>query len=93
MEAYQLKPLVDGKKLAKDFETNNGPWVGKALKLIIAWQLENPDRLYPDVAISENKEEITALIRDEKHSRPNNAKDNDNNHEVKKKKKEKEEKK
>ncbi|KAL9007665.1 MAG: hypothetical protein Q9180_009602 [Flavoplaca navasiana] len=92
LEAYQLKPLVDGRKLVKDFETNNGPWVGKALRLIIAWQLENPDNLNPEAAISENREKIIGLIQDEKQSRPSNAKGNGNNHEGKKKNKEKKEK-
>ncbi|KAL8885503.1 MAG: hypothetical protein Q9192_006634 [Flavoplaca navasiana] len=93
LEAYQLKPLVDGRKLAKDFETKNGPWMGKALRLIIAWQLENPDNLSPEAAVSESREKITGLIQDENQSRSSNSKGDGNNHEGKKKNKEKKEKK
>ncbi|CAL8577139.1 CCA tRNA nucleotidyltransferase, mitochondrial [Xanthoria parietina] len=73
LEAYQLKPLVDGKKLTKEFETKDGPWVGKALKVIIAWQLRTPDNLSPEAAICENREQIQSLIQDGNHARPSDV--------------------
>lgn len=89
LEAYQLKPLVDGKKLAKEFETEDGPWVGKALKVIIAWQLRTPDNLSPEAAISENREQIESLIQDGKQASPSNANGEGRGQKSKKKKKEK----
>ncbi|KAL8990767.1 MAG: hypothetical protein Q9169_008043 [Polycauliona sp. 2 TL-2023] len=70
LEAYQLKPLVDGKKLCDDFVVEDGVWVGKALKEIIAWQLQHPSNLDPETAISENREKITSLIQDDHQKRP-----------------------
>ena len=67
--------------------------MGKALRLIIAWQLENPDNLNPEAAIAESREKIRGLIQDEKQSRPSNAKSNGSNHEGNKKNKEKRDKK
>ncbi|KAF2143828.1 uncharacterized protein K452DRAFT_224781 [Aplosporella prunicola CBS 121167] len=41
-EAYNLKPLLDGKALAKALETPPGPWMKPALDVVTAWQLRNP---------------------------------------------------
>ncbi|KKY25746.1 putative trna nucleotidyltransferase [Diplodia seriata] len=41
-EAYALKPLLDGKALAKALETPPGPWMKSALEVVMAWQLRNP---------------------------------------------------
>lgn len=40
-EAYALKPLLDGKTLAKALETPPGPWMKSALDVVMAWQLRN----------------------------------------------------
>ncbi|KAI4256720.1 MAG: hypothetical protein LQ352_001961 [Teloschistes flavicans] len=53
LETYQLKPLVTGDKLAKALEEKPGKWMSKALEMVIAWQLRNPDETNPDAAISE----------------------------------------
>lgn len=87
LEAYQLKPLVDGKKLVKEFETKDGPWVGKALKVIIAWQLRTPDNLSPEAAISENREQIESLIQEGNQARPSNVNGEGGGQKGKKKKK------
>ncbi|KAI4253791.1 MAG: hypothetical protein L6R42_007451 [Xanthoria sp. 1 TBL-2021] len=89
LEAYQLKPLVDGKKLVKEFETKDGPWVGKALKVIIGWQLRTPDNLSPETAISENREQIESLIQEGNRARPSNVNGEGGGQKGKKKKKEK----
>ncbi|KAK8211984.1 hypothetical protein IWZ01DRAFT_569393 [Phyllosticta capitalensis] len=52
-EAYALKPLIDGKTLAKALETQPGPWMKDALDVVMAWQLRNPDIHDPSEAIEE----------------------------------------
>ncbi|KAL8765398.1 MAG: hypothetical protein Q9209_007504 [Squamulea sp. 1 TL-2023] len=61
LEAYQLKPLVTGDKLAKALQTKPGPWMSKALEMIIAWQFRNPDESDPEAAISEVRERNNEL--------------------------------
>ncbi|KAI4123290.1 MAG: hypothetical protein LQ338_005339 [Usnochroma carphineum] len=55
LEAYQLKPLVTGDKLSKALDAKPGPWMSKALEMVIAWQLANPGEQDPEAAISEVK--------------------------------------
>lgn len=55
LKAYQLKPLVTGDKLAKALDARTGPWVAKALEIVVAWQLANPDEEDPEAAILEVK--------------------------------------
>ncbi|KAF9635164.1 hypothetical protein BFW01_g6059 [Lasiodiplodia theobromae] len=52
-EAYALKPLLDGKTLAKALETPPGPWMKSALDVVMAWQLRNPDITDPAGAVEE----------------------------------------
>ncbi|KAL8789282.1 MAG: hypothetical protein Q9213_001205 [Squamulea squamosa] len=56
LEAYQLKPLVTGDKLAKALQAKPGPWMSKALEMVVAWQLRNPEESDPEAAISEVRE-------------------------------------
>ncbi|KAL9044301.1 MAG: hypothetical protein Q9214_002551 [Letrouitia sp. 1 TL-2023] len=43
MDAWRLKPIVTGKRLASEVQSNPGPWVGDALEnIVIPWQLRNP---------------------------------------------------
>ncbi|KAL8938084.1 MAG: hypothetical protein Q9216_004082 [Gyalolechia sp. 2 TL-2023] len=53
LEAYQLKPLVTGDKLAKALDTKAGPWTSRALEMVMAWQLENPNEQDSKAAVSE----------------------------------------
>lgn len=46
---------MKGDVLAKALGVQVGPWVSKALDIVIAWQLENPDNRDPEAAISEIK--------------------------------------
>ncbi|KAL8953383.1 MAG: hypothetical protein Q9222_000760 [Ikaeria aurantiellina] len=55
LEAYQLKPLVKGDALARELAVRQGPWVTKALEMVVAWQLRNPDNTDPAIAVSEVK--------------------------------------
>lgn len=52
-EAYALKPLLDGKTLAKALETPPGPWMKSALDVVMAWQLRNPEVTDPAGAVEE----------------------------------------
>ncbi len=42
LKAYALKPLVNGTQLADALKTKSGPWMKKALDMVMAWQLRNP---------------------------------------------------
>lgn len=53
LEAYSMKPLLDGKTLAKELSTKPGPWMKDALDIVMAWQLRNPDKKSPEEAIQE----------------------------------------
>ncbi|KAK4494397.1 hypothetical protein PRZ48_014695 [Zasmidium cellare] len=70
LEVITLKPLLDGKALAKAIGTPPGPWMKDALDVVMAWQLRNPDITDPQQAIEEvktqrqkNGELTSALIR------------------------------
>ena len=53
LEAYTLKPLLDGKAVAKALSATPGPWMKDALDVIMAWQLRNPDGKSAEEAIEE----------------------------------------
>lgn len=55
VDAYSLKPLLDGKTLAKALLTPPGPWMKEALDVVMAWQLRNPGCTSPEEAIEEVK--------------------------------------
>ncbi|KAI9783426.1 MAG: CCA tRNA nucleotidyltransferase, mitochondrial [Peltula sp. TS41687] len=42
LEAYLMKPLLNGNELAAALKAKPGPWMGEALELVMAWQLRNP---------------------------------------------------
>ena len=48
-----LKPLVNGKMVADALRVRPGPWTGRALEIIIEWQLRNPNEQDKDKAIAE----------------------------------------
>ncbi|KAK0253258.1 hypothetical protein B0A54_11380 [Friedmanniomyces endolithicus] len=56
LDAYTLKPLLDGKMLAKALNTPPGIWMKDALDVVMAWQLRNPDVTDPQAAIEEVKQ-------------------------------------
>lgn len=55
LEAYQLKPLIDGKDLAKAMSMPTGPWMKDALDVVMAWQLRTPGQTEPAAAVEEVK--------------------------------------
>lgn len=46
---------MTGDKLSKALDAKPGPWMSKALEMVIAWQLANPGEQDPEAAISEVK--------------------------------------
>jgi tRNA nucleotidyltransferase (CCA-adding enzyme) len=64
LDAYTLKPLLDGKALAKALATPPGPWMKDALDVVMAWQLRNPHVKDPSEAIEEVKKhgELTSAL-------------------------------
>jgi tRNA nucleotidyltransferase (CCA-adding enzyme) len=64
LDTYSLKPLLDGKTLAKALSTPPGPWMKDALDVVMAWQLRNPDVKDPADAIEEVKKhgELTSAL-------------------------------
>lgn len=53
VESLRLKPLVDGHQLCLALNAAKGPWVKKALEMVIEWQLQHPTVKGPDKAIAE----------------------------------------
>lgn len=42
-DCHELKPIVDGKQMAKVLEMKPGPWLGKINNEAIRWQFDNPE--------------------------------------------------
>ncbi|KAK5132287.1 hypothetical protein LTR08_009195 [Meristemomyces frigidus] len=55
LEVCSLKPLLDGKVLAKALNTPPGIWMKEALDVVMAWQLRNPSSTSVDDAVEEVK--------------------------------------
>ena len=54
LNAFALRPIVDGKQLMHALGTKSGgPWLMAALKMVMEWQLRNPEERDPDLAIAE----------------------------------------
>ncbi|KAH7631367.1 hypothetical protein B0T09DRAFT_262789 [Sordaria sp. MPI-SDFR-AT-0083] len=53
MDAPSVKRIIDGKQLAKTLGVKPGVWMGKALEVVMAWQLRNPTVSDPEGAVEE----------------------------------------
>ena len=42
MEAYDVKPLLNGNEIATLIGTKSGPQIGAIVNRVLHWQLENP---------------------------------------------------
>ncbi|KAK6201507.1 uncharacterized protein RJT21DRAFT_85728 [Scheffersomyces amazonensis] len=42
-QVHQLKPLLDGTTLSKEFQRKPGPWIKSVSDHILVWQLDNPE--------------------------------------------------
>lgn len=60
-DAWSFKTLFNGKQVAAMLSTKAGPWVTKALKLILEWQFDNPNGTADEAKewIIENKDMLT----------------------------------
>ena len=38
-----LRPFVDGKAVSDGLGAKRGPWMGKALEMIVEWEVKNPE--------------------------------------------------
>ena len=52
LDAPGIKPVVDGKTLAKALDTRPGPWMKQALDEVLAWQLRHPNDATAEGAIA-----------------------------------------
>lgn len=67
LDAHSMKPILDGKTLAKALSTKPGPWMKDAIDVVTAWQLRNPETATAEGAIEEVKNtkfhgELTASL-------------------------------
>jgi len=65
LNAYDFRPVVDGKALSKALRLKPGPWMKEALDVVMAWQLRQTTSPTIEGAIDEvrNKQgELTAVL-------------------------------
>ena len=53
LEAHQMKPAIDGRRLIEEVGRKPGPWMTEAVKALIRWQFGNPDAKDPAKGIEE----------------------------------------
>ncbi|KAI9859531.1 MAG: CCA tRNA nucleotidyltransferase, mitochondrial [Trichoglossum hirsutum] len=61
LEAYSLKPILDGNRLCKELHVKPGPWMKGALEMVMEWQLGHPDQADPQAALVEIEERRAEL--------------------------------
>ncbi|KAI9675165.1 MAG: CCA tRNA nucleotidyltransferase, mitochondrial [Trizodia sp. TS-e1964] len=61
IEAWNFKPVVNGKELARALGVKPGPWTGAALNMVMEWQLRNPDSTDSSGALEEVKSRVDEL--------------------------------
>ncbi|KAF1810506.1 hypothetical protein P152DRAFT_467879 [Eremomyces bilateralis CBS 781.70] len=66
LDAYALKPIINGKALMQALGGKSGPWLRGALDTVMAYQLRNPGNADASAAIDEIK---AARSRDERETR------------------------
>ncbi|KAL2011289.1 hypothetical protein VTN00DRAFT_4007 [Thermoascus crustaceus] len=69
LEAYELKPIVNGDEIMKALGLSKGPWMAKALDIVIRWQLQHPEISEKEKALEELKSR-----RDELEIKPTKSK-------------------
>ncbi|KGY15579.1 hypothetical protein PABG_11572 [Paracoccidioides brasiliensis Pb03] len=53
LDAFSLRPLINGHDIISALGVKTGPWMGTALEMLIEWQLRNPEETSKEAAISE----------------------------------------
>lgn len=51
----EIKPVVNGSEISRALGAKTGPWMSKALDMVIKWQLLHPE-------ITEKEEALQALL-------------------------------
>lgn len=59
IDIHHLRPLVNGKEICAGLGVPSGPWMAKALAVVIEWQLLHPE--------SAEKEPVLEEIRNKKN--------------------------
>lgn len=57
-DVYDLKPLVNGDQVMKTMGGKKGPWLAKALQMVVEWQLVHPE--------STDQEEVLKVLADKR---------------------------
>lgn len=60
-DAHLIRPLANGKDVSKALGVKPGPWMARALEIIVEWQIRNPERSDIEGAFAEvtrRKEEL-----------------------------------
>ena len=52
-EACDLKPIVNGSELIRSLGAKPGPWMSKALEMVVNWQLLHPELTEKEMALQE----------------------------------------
>ena len=63
LEAYKLRPIIDGTALSKALSIKPGPWMKPALNVVMQWQLKNPDKTDTAEVIEEIREKQGELTK------------------------------
>jgi hypothetical protein len=61
LEVCSLRPLINGRDISTTLGVKTGPWMSRAIEMVIEWQLRNParsDREGPMEEIINRKEEL-----------------------------------
>ena len=53
LDAYAVRPVVNGSRLSRALATRTGPWLKLALDIAMGWQLRHPDNTDRQGAIDE----------------------------------------
>ena len=53
LEVCSLRPLINGRDISATLGVKAGPWMNRAIEMVIAWQLRNPGRSDGDGAMDE----------------------------------------
>lgn len=49
----ELKPIVNGAEIMQHLGAKNGPWMSKAMRLVVEWQLLHPEIADKSVVLEE----------------------------------------
>lgn len=53
MEAHDVKPLIDGRRLLSEVGRPAGPWTKNAIRTLLEWQFKHPKVTDPADGIKE----------------------------------------